>query len=153
MRTIDHIIVHCAATRASQDISATDIDQWHRAKGWFGNGYHYVIKRDGTIESSASGARCRPLEKAGAHVGDCGSGWNGRSIGICMAGGVDDDLKPEDNFTDEQYTSLEIILRYLKRVFRDCKIMGHRDLIAQTNASPKACPSFDVANFLETKEI
>lgn len=149
MRKIDHIIVHCSATKADQDFSAIDIDAWHRAKGWFGNGYHYVIKRDGTIESSASGARCRPLEKAGAHVGDCGTGWNGRSVGICMIGGVDDDMKSEDNFTREQYESLIITLRYLSRVLPDCKIMGHRDLIAQTNASPKACPSFEVAELLQ----
>lgn len=149
MRNIDHFIIHCSATPADRDISALDIDQWHRAKGWFGCGYHFIIKRDGTLESQASGSRCRPLEKAGAHVGDCGSGWNNRSIGICLIGGVNKKLQPEDNFTEEQFTTLTDLLQTLDDMFKDCTILGHGSLIEQTNGSPKACPSFDVPKFLE----
>lgn len=154
MRKIDHIIIHCAASRPSTKVDALVIDGWHRAKGWFGNGYHYVITREGEVQSQATGHRCRPLDRAGAHVGDCGSGWNARSIGICMAGGVAEDGKtPEDNFTPEQYASLKDLLVTLREHFPNTTIMGHRELIAQTNASPKACPSFDVAKWLETQEI
>ena len=153
-RKVDHIIVHCAASRATSKVDALVIDGWHRAKGWFGNGYHYVITREGKTESHATGHRCRPLEKAGAHVGDCGNGWNGRSIGVCLAGGVAADGKtPEDNFTEEQFKALADVLKQLRALYPDAKIMGHRDLIAQTNASPKACPSFDVGKWLETQEI
>lgn len=149
MRHIDHIIIHAAATPPDADIGALDIDKWHRARGWFGNGYHYVIRRDGTIETEALGNRCRPLSKAGAHVGDCGTGWNKRSIGICMAGGIDKKGKSEDNFTDAQYQSLKEQLDVLRIQFPDAKIMGHRDLIKQTNASPKDCPCFEVSEWLE----
>lgn len=153
MRDIDHIIVHCAATPPDSDIGAADIDRWHRAKGWWGNGYHYVIRRSGLIESAAAGNRCRPLERAGAHVGGCGRGWNKRSIGICMAGGVDKDNNPEDNFTPEQYESLRDLIEYLLRIFPGCKVMGHRDLIKLTGAAPKACPSFDVASWMESVDL
>ena len=46
----DTIIIHCSATRAGQNITAADIDCWHRARGFWSIGYHYVIRLDGTIE-------------------------------------------------------------------------------------------------------
>jgi N-acetyl-anhydromuramyl-L-alanine amidase AmpD len=148
MREIDHIIIHCSATSPDHDIGAVDIDRWHRAKGWWGCGYHYVIRRDGQIESQANGNRCRPLTKPGAHVGDCGPGWNKRSIGVCVVGGVNEENKPEDNFTDAQWKSLEEVVLTLLEEFPEVHtIGGHRDLIAKTGASPKACPSFEVADW------
>lgn len=155
MRTIDHILIHCAATPPSSDIGALDIDRWHRQRGWLMNGYHFVIRRDGAVESKAAGFRCRPLEKAGAHVGDCPAepgkkGWNTRSIGICMAGGIDNEGKPEDNFTDAQYASLKETVEFLRKTFPKTKILGHRDLIKQTKGKhPKACPSFEVSTWLK----
>jgi N-acetyl-anhydromuramyl-L-alanine amidase AmpD len=153
MRNIDHIIIHCAATQAKSDIGAVDIDKWHRAKGWFGCGYHYVIRRSGTLESEAAGKRCRPLDKSGAHVGDCGSGWNKRSIGICLVGGVDSENKPENNFTDAQMVTLKDLIEVLQHTFKDTKVMGHCDLIALNGAAPKACPSFDVLHWLDIEGI
>ena len=50
MRNIDSIIVHCSATKAGQDFTATDIDRWHRERGFNGIGYHYVIRLDGKLE-------------------------------------------------------------------------------------------------------
>ena len=70
-------------------------------------GYHYVIKRDGQIELG------RPIEKIGAHV----KGYNKSSIGICYCGGVDDEMKEQDNRTGAQKESLLLLLKYLKNVF------------------------------------
>lgn len=153
MREIDHLIIHCSATKPSQDIGASDIDRWHRAQGWLGNGYHYVIRRNGLIESQATGSRCRPLDQAGAHVGDCGPGWNKRSIGICLVGGVDENNRAEDNFTPEQYASLKALVEYLVRSFPGIKVMGHRDLIKLTGAPPKDCPCFSVSDWLKSVGI
>ena len=36
----DAIIIHCSATRAEQDITADDIESWHRARGFWTIGYH-----------------------------------------------------------------------------------------------------------------
>lgn len=146
-RIVDHLIVHCSATPGGKDFSAADIDRWHRAKGWLGCGYHFVIRLDGTVESREKGNRCRPLDKPGAHVGDCGKGWNRRSIGICLIGGVDENGKAENNFTPEQMESLYQLLMELDGPNKT--ILGHRDLIAMTGASPKDCPCFDVVPWLE----
>ena len=143
-RKVDHLVVHCSASKAKSNITATDIDKWHRARGFFGCGYHYVITRDGTIQSHAKGDKCRPLDMPGAHVGDCGLGWNKRSIGICMVGGLDAEGKPEDNFTKAQWASLrDLVIQVLTEYPTITHIGGHRDLIKATKAPPKACPCFD----------
>ena len=51
MRVITLIVVHCSAVKPDQTSSAAQIDTWHRQRGFhLGIGYHYVIRRDGTIE-------------------------------------------------------------------------------------------------------
>ena len=73
MRTITLIIIHCSAVRPWQQSSAVDIDRWHVARGWKGIGYHYVVRRDGTVEPG------RALETKGDHC----LNHNSHSIGIC----------------------------------------------------------------------
>ena len=145
MREVDHIIIHCSATLPKPSLNASDIDRWHRHNGWLGNGYHVVLPTDGRIEVETNGDRCRPLDKSGAHVGDCGPGWNKRSIGICLIGGIDEDGEPDFNYTPAQLHALHTIVEALLVLYPKAKVMGHRDLIEQTGASPKACPCFDVA--------
>ena len=43
----DYIIIHCTATRPSQDIGFEEVNNWHRARGWIGCGYHFIIRRNG----------------------------------------------------------------------------------------------------------
>lgn len=130
----DFIVVHCSATN-TQDFCAADIDRWHRAQGWACIGYHFVIKRDGTLEEG------RVEECIGAHV----EGYNAISLGICMIGGVDKDGKPKDNFTPEQYKTLELLLKNQHAKHPDAVIQGHRDFPKVA----KACPSFDVKAFVK----
>jgi hypothetical protein len=44
------------------DASAEQIHGWHLGNGWAGIGYHYVIRKDGTIE------RGRPEWAIGSHA-------------------------------------------------------------------------------------
>lgn len=133
MRKIDTIIIHCAATKPSMDIGAKEIDNWHRAKGYFGIGYHYVIRRNGEVELG------RPLDKAGAHA----KGHNETSIGVCLVGGIDDRGNPENNFTPEQWAELAKLVTDLQGRFGALKVIGHNEVAA------KACPSFNVQKWLE----
>lgn len=151
-RRYDHVIVHCSATSASQEIGAAEIDKWHKKRGWDGCGYHIVIRRDGTIETIDDGVPTRPFGEQGAHVGDCGPGWNARSLGVCLIGGVDLRGRPQDNFLPIQMDALRHLLVTITIWFENRdhvapKIMGHRDLIWQTGAAPKACPCFDVESW------
>ena len=129
MRHISKIIIHCAATRPSSDIGAAEIRRWHiEGNGWSDIGYHGVIRRDGTLESG------RPMDQAGAHT----SGQNKDSIGLCLAGGVKEDGKtPENNFTPEQWKTLERVVKELVKRFPGVTVHGHNEF------ANKACPCFD----------
>ena len=35
-RSTEFIAVHCSATKHDMDIGETEIDEWHRARGWSG---------------------------------------------------------------------------------------------------------------------
>ena len=130
MRYIERIIIHCSATAPSHDVDVRDITRWHvQGNGWSDCGYHYFIKRDGTIEDG------RPITRPGAHT----KGYNQTSIGGCYAGGVDEKGNPEDNRTEAQEASLIRLIHALLDEFPEINdIAGHNEF------SSKACPSFDV---------
>ena len=130
MRTITLIVIHCSAVRPGQRSSAKKINDWHHDRGFQnGIGYHYVVRRDGTIELG------RPLEMIGAHV----VGHNRHSIGICYEGGLNSFGKDADTRTPEQKATLRKLLEELHQKFPKALIVGHRDL------NPgKKCPCYDV---------
>lgn len=129
MRKINEIIIHCSDTPTDRNVRAKDIDYWHKQRGWKGIGYHFVITIDGTIECG------RMVDEVGAHC----EGHNTRSVGICLIGCGD--------YTSEQYTALEKLLRSLKEQFTGIRIYGHNSF------SPKTCPNFNVTEFLIKKHI
>jgi N-acetylmuramoyl-L-alanine amidase len=125
MRPIDTIIFHCSATPASMDIGAAEIDQWHKERGWSGIGYHYVIRRDGTVEVG------RWLQQPGAHV----KGHNDYSIGICLIGGGNG-----FDYTWEQLCAAKGLTQRLRNAYPTAYVAGHRDF-----TDLKECPHFDAA--------
>ncbi len=138
MRDIDTVIIHCSATKPSQDIGVQEIRRWHiEENGFFDVGYHFVIRRDGSIENG------RPLEKIGAHC----KGRNQTSLGICLVGGLSEEMKSENNFTHEQMESLKVLIKHLKAKFSLEGIYGHNHF------SPKECPCFEVGSWLRKNEL
>jgi len=137
VRLITKVIIHCAATKPSMDIGASEIKKWHLDRGWKDIGYHYVIRRNGDIENGIA------VALAGSHT----KGHNANSIGICLVGGINDKGEPESNFTKAQWATLERLVRVLKVDFPHATVHGHREFAA------KACPSFDVQEWLKNKGI
>lgn len=127
MRTITLIIIHCSAVRPSQTSSAQQIDSWHRKRGWSGIGYHYVVRRDGTVE------RGRPEAKVGAHC----LNHNRHSIGVCYEGGLDAQGRPADMRTEAQKRALVTLVRELKGRYPRAFVVSHH-----TFDPRKACPCF-----------
>lgn len=129
MRKIREIILHCSAVRPGQCSSAADIDRWHRARGWNGLGYHYIIRRDGSIETG------RPEQQIGAHCR-----WhNADSIGVCYEGGLDADGRPADTRTEAQRASMHALLTDLLARYPQAKVYPHHHFDKR-----KACPCFDI---------
>ena len=89
------------------------------AKGWAGIGYHYVIRKVGTIE------RGRPLATVGAHAQD----HNYDTVGVNVTGNFDIEQP-----TAEQLSSLERLLVWLCHIYNIeagvTTIEGHRDVNA-----------------------
>ena len=131
MRTITLIVVHCSAVRPNQTSSAKQIDEWHRDRGFNGIGYHYVIRRDGTIELG------RPEWEIGAHCHVKGQNHNKHSIGVCYEGGLDIRGQPADTRTEAQKQTMRRLLEELHERYPRAMIVGHRDL------NPgKDCPGY-----------
>ena len=129
MRVITLLVIHCSAVKPDQTSSAAQIDTWHRQRGWkLGIGYHYVIRRDGSIEPG------RPEWLTGAHC----LNHNAHSIGICYEGGLDIRGQPADTRTAAQKTTMRQLLEDLHKRYPRALIVGHHDLDPR-----KACPCFD----------
>jgi N-acetylmuramoyl-L-alanine amidase len=114
------------------DIGVKEIRDWHLRRGFNDVGYHYVIRRDGTIEKG------RDHEKVGAHA----RGHNSDSLGICLVGGMNEEGQPDSNFTMAQYEALDTLLVNLEDMYERITVHGHRDF------SNKACPCFDITELL-----
>lgn len=134
------IVVHCSATKPSMNIGAREIRQWHLQRGFADIGYHFVIRRDGTIEAG------RDEDQVGAHVAK----YNSQSVGICLVGGVPENNVNgyEANFTEVQMERLKSIIMTLSAKYPEAKLVGHHHL-----DSGKACPSFAVDLWWKTGEV
>jgi N-acetylmuramoyl-L-alanine amidase len=127
MRKINSLIVHASATPNDRNVTAKDIDIWHKQRGFKKIGYHFVILRDGTIEEG------RNINEIGAHV----RGHNRYTIGVCLIGAG----YSLDDFTKEQKKSLIKVTNNMITLFPNITIHGHREY------SNKSCPGFDIVDF------
>ena len=112
------IILHHTGSIKDIDASAYDIHQWHIGSGYAGIGYHFVIRKDGTIE------RGRPLWALGAHA----YGENWRSIGVHLSGDFSGKEKP----TMSQIESAAMLIANLCENYEiptdRQHILGHREV-------------------------
>ena len=117
------IVLHHTGGSAGEDPDAAEIDAAHRWLGWAGIGYHFLIRRDGTVEAG------RPMLAVGAHA----EGANHESVGVALCGNFCEDVP-----TSMQLESCAMLLAILSSTFGfepDAeRIVGHRDL------SATACP-------------
>jgi len=119
------IVIHHSASQVG---GAARFDQWHRAKGLDGVGYHFVIGNgtdtpDGAIETTT---RWRDQVD-----GDHAKGWDELSVGICLVGHFED-ADP----TPAQMDALRQLVRHVRGRFAIARerVVGH----AQVNAT--LCP-------------
>lgn len=112
----DMIVIHHVGI-PDGDTSAAAIHRAHLANGWAGIGYHYVIRKDGTIE------RGRPLATVGAHA----EGQNYHTVGINVTGNFEKEIP-----TPAQIHSLEGLVAWICKIYSivpgPSTIVGHRDV-------------------------
>jgi hypothetical protein len=127
-RIVDRIFVHCSASdHASHDNVAT-MRRWHLERGWSDVGYHFFIRKDGTLE------RGRPLNRTPAAQRNHNSG----TIAICLHG-----LR-EEKFTEAQLTTLRNWCFEVNEAYNgSVTFHGHCEVAA------KACPVIDYKSVLK----
>ena len=127
--SVSYIIIHCTATRETQDYTPEQLKHDHMQRGFIDVGYHFYIRKDGSVTQhrrlNEVGAHCRPFNRC--------------SIGVCYEGGLDANGKPKDTRTIAQRGSLVKLLIELKQKFPKAAIRGHNEM---PGAIPKECPNF-----------
>ena len=129
--SVRFLVIHCSATRSDRSYPVERLLRDHRARGFRTVGYHFYLRRDGTLTQH------RRLLEVGAHARP----YNRCSIGICYEGGLDPQGRPADTRTPVQRDRLRQLLSLLRELFPEARVVGHCDL---PGATPKACPCFDV---------
>lgn len=125
----NYVVLHHAAAKAC---SPYQVDSWHKANGWTGIGYHYFVRKDGTIY------RGRPEWATGAHA----QGKNHESIGICAEGNYDE----EYIMPDTQKDSIQELLRDIKLRYPNTTVKGHRN-VGATSCPGKYYPLSEMMTF------
>lgn len=108
---IKRIICHNAD---ASTCTIQDIDRWHKNNGWAGCGYHFFVRKDGSIY------RGRPEDKLGAHT----SNYNTGSLGICFEGKYNNEEMPE-----AQLKAGQELIKYLLNKYNLSKanVYKHKD--------------------------
>lgn len=129
----DMIVIHHTGNPTDDNCSAKEIDRSHKAQGWACIGYHYVVRKDGTVEEG------RPHWTVGAHA----YGENSHTIGIHVSGNFE-----IGDVTNAQIESLAMLLSGICKDYGlpidTDHVVGHRDLM------PTACPGKNLYNILDT---
>ena len=133
-KATQRIILHHADAK---NCSAEDIHRWHLNNGWSGAGYHFLVRKDGTIY------RLRPEDKVGAHA--YGSNYN--SIGVCFEGNY-----MEEDMPEVQKQAGKELVAYLKNKYKISTVQKHKDVCA-TSCPGDKFPFDEIAKSDTSNEI
>ncbi len=112
----NYIVLHHSAMPMN---TAEEIHKSHVNKGWTGIGYHFYVRKDGSIYTG------RPITAVGAHTVN----YNSQSIGICFEGNFE-----TETMCDAQIKAGREVVAYARKQYPNAKIVKHKDLQAT------ACP-------------
>ena len=144
-RPISEIILHWSETFTNSNLTGLELQQM---TGSGSNAYHFIIKRDGSIERGV------PLDIIGDHCAGVGSSHNKYSIGVCLVGGVnvssgDTDLYGNygaGSITRTQYNTLQELFRIFFLQYPGGQALGHGEIdVSQDD------PGFEVRDYVYNK--
>lgn len=127
-REVTELVVHWTETPTNKNIGSEELNDLHVAFGLDGLGYHYVIRRDGTLQ------RGRPVNIIGQHAPT--NNHDQRSIGIVFVGGINapsgtpnlDSFISAQSLTRSQLNTFDHICRAFYAVFPGGQIIGHSEI-------------------------
>ena len=156
-REVTEVVVHWTETPTNKNIGSEEINEIHLASDLKGIGYHYVIRRDGSLQ------RGRPVNLDGQHA-DINS-HNQRSIGIAFVGGINSPTVPSNlddpetiafqqnldtylsvqSLTRSQLNTFDLFCQAVFNVLPGIQIIGHNDIDEE-----EFDPGFDVRDYVLT---
>lgn len=113
------------------------IHQWHKANGWSGAGYHFLVRKNGKIY------RLRPEGAIGAHA----QGANSDSIGICAEGAYNRETMPE-----VQKRAIIELVKYLEKKYGISTVLRHKD-VGDTDCPGKNFPFTEIKKAVKLTAI
>ncbi len=127
-RTIKRVFIHCSASDNPKHDDVSVMREWHvKGNGWSDVGYHYFIKKDGTVQTG------RNIDASPAAQ----EGHNANTIAICLHG------LEKDKFTPEQFQSLRALCEMIRQKIPTVTFHGH----CEVNKN-KTCPVFNYKKVL-----
>lgn len=130
----EYIVLHHAA---ANNCDITDVHRWHLNKGWAGCGYHFLVRKDGTVYQG------RPMDTVGAHSVPV----NKISVGICCEGDFEIDV-----MSNTQLQALSDLIDYVKKEYPTVEVVGHREF-DKTACPGKNFPLDYIKGFLLTPKV
>lgn len=139
-REVSEVVVHWSETYTNANLSAAQLTE---LTGAGDNAYHFIIRRDGSVE------RGLPLNVQGNHCDTLGH--NKHSIGVCFVGGLNTssgsknlyEVASSRSITLSQYNSFYQIMRVFFQQFPGGQALGHMDIDPNQED-----PGFDVRDYV-----
>lgn len=134
---LKYLVIHHSVTK--HDATAEDVALLHKARGWGGIGYHFVIEKSGLVKYVGD------ISTARANVANL----NEQVIGICLIGDFTKHLP-----SDEQIESAHDLCKFfltetpsLPTLVSWDQLKGHKDF------NPTACPGSSFPNDMRQRII
>lgn len=135
MKTIEGIVLHHSGVKVLQSVES--IHNYHKNKGWAGIGYHFYVRKDGSVY------RGRPENMAGAHC----PGVNSISLGICAEGDFEQEI-----MKNIQKNAIVELIKDIKSRYNIQWIKGHREILS-TDCPGANYPLQEIIDLANNNEI
>lgn len=126
-----YIILHHSATISE---SVETVERSHKNNGWSGIGYHFYIRKDGSVYEG------RPIDTIGAHT----ENYNSVSVGVCFEG----NYETEQTMPEAQKKAGNELIKYILKNYPNLRIKKHKDF--NSTACPgKYFPFDEILNYVD----
>jgi hypothetical protein len=144
-RRIDSLIIHSTESFKDQFLTAEMLHEDARARGFDTIQYHYIIRRDGTMQRGIPTTLVSKIDP---------KAYRNNSINIAMVGGLNvpsgtqaaNAYRSGSSFTRSQYTTLDTFLDTFFKGYPGAKVYGYGELVDTTNE-----PYFNVEQYVKRK--
>lgn len=144
-RPIKNLIIHSTESFKDQYLTCENIHDEHKERGFRTIQYHYLIRRDGTLQRGLATTLAADIDP---------KEYRNESINIAMVGGINvptgtegaNAFRSGSSFTRAQYTTLDTFIDTFFKGHPGGNVYGYGDLVEGNND-----PHFDVEGYVRRK--